>query len=144
MVQRGLGIGIRSALLRSNFFVGWVGSFFREKYDGVDLKESKKTVGGKGERAGRNEFVEVAKLGVFKSKKTIADSKMDKAAKRQRQIYLTDTTSNIIAKIEAKESEQDSEILFVQHTPSPSFTEQTGPKKNTPYPKHLLLDTPPK
>jgi hypothetical protein len=27
MVPRGLGIGIRSALLRSKFFVGWVGSF---------------------------------------------------------------------------------------------------------------------
>jgi hypothetical protein len=124
---------------------GW-GVFFREKYDKVDLKESKKTVGGKGERerAGSNKFVDVGKPGLFKSKKTIADSKVDKAAKGQRQIYLTDTTSNIIAKIEANESEQDSEILFIQHTPSPSSTEQTGPKKNTPYPKHLLLDTPPK
>jgi hypothetical protein len=120
MVRRGLGIGTRSFLLKSNIFWGRVGSFFREKYDGVDPKESKKTVGGKGERVGSNKFVDIGKPGAFKSKKTITDSKVDKAAKGQRQIYLTDTTSNIIAKIEAKESEQDSEILFVQHTPSPS------------------------
>jgi hypothetical protein len=118
--------------------------FFREKEDVVDWKESKKTVGGKGERGGSNKFVDVGNDGAFKSKKTITDSKVDKGPKGQRQIYLTDTTSNIIAKIEAKESEQNSEILFVQHTPSPSYREQTGPKKKNQWPKVPLLDTPPK